>query len=183
MKDSTGNPNAGTAHYAQGLGGIIASGMWADKHFERNGTSTAFFPPTFTPSRPVRQSSEPFTPLSHSLQNPFACRTEVHVNNNEVPQERAKHAKFVSRPPKAQTQAQQVVQAERAESPRESTSESSENSSKADWICVVCGNKNYSWRHVCNMRKCRAPKPGHLTSQPLPPVRLASYLQLICAQE
>eukprot|EP00924_Labyrinthula_sp_SR-Ha-C_P013334 snap_masked-scaffold_45-processed-gene-1.72-mRNA-1 protein AED:1.00 eAED:1.00 QI:0/-1/0/0/-1/1/1/0/352 len=29
-----------------------------------------------------------------------------------------------------------------------------------DWICQVCGNKNYSWRHVCNMRKCRAPKPG-----------------------
>ena len=166
MKDSSGNPNAGTAHYAQGLGGIIASGMWADKHFERNGTSTAFFPPTFNPSRPVRQLSEPFTPLSHSLQNPFACRTEAHVNNNEVTQERVKPTKFVNRPAKSP----QVIQPERAESPRESSSESSENSSKADWICVVCGNKNYSWRHVCNMRKCRAPKPGHLTSQPLPPV-------------
>lgn len=39
---------------------------------------------------------------------------------------------------------------------------------KQDWECKVCGNKNYSWRHVCNMRRCRAPKPGYLT-EPVPP--------------
>lgn len=37
---------------------------------------------------------------------------------------------------------------------------------KDDWLCLVCGNKNYSWRHVCNMRKCRAPRPGQLTESP-----------------
>jgi len=42
-------------------------------------------------------------------------------------------------------------------------------SSKGDWFCASCGNTNYAWRHVCNMRKCRAPKPGHLNVEPSPP--------------
>ncbi|RYR11532.1 hypothetical protein Ahy_B04g069052 isoform A [Arachis hypogaea] len=32
-----------------------------------------------------------------------------------------------------------------------------------DWTCPKCGNVNFSFRPVCNMRKCNTPKPG---SQP-----------------
>ncbi|KAM0965492.1 hypothetical protein ACFX2C_021392 [Malus domestica] len=32
-----------------------------------------------------------------------------------------------------------------------------------DWACPKCGNVNFSFRTVCNMRKCNTPKPG---SQP-----------------
>ncbi|KAI6692183.1 hypothetical protein NL676_019893 [Syzygium grande] len=29
-----------------------------------------------------------------------------------------------------------------------------------DWTCPNCGNVNFSFREVCNMRKCNTPKPG-----------------------
>ncbi|KAK4486066.1 hypothetical protein RD792_008732 [Penstemon davidsonii] len=29
-----------------------------------------------------------------------------------------------------------------------------------DWACPKCGNVNFSFRAVCNMRKCNTPKPG-----------------------
>ncbi|KAK4399602.1 RanBP2-type zinc finger protein [Sesamum angolense] len=29
-----------------------------------------------------------------------------------------------------------------------------------DWACPKCGNLNFSFRTVCNMRKCNTPKPG-----------------------
>ncbi|KAG8383300.1 hypothetical protein BUALT_Bualt05G0170300 [Buddleja alternifolia] len=29
-----------------------------------------------------------------------------------------------------------------------------------DWKCPKCGNVNFSFREVCNMRKCNTPKPG-----------------------
>ena len=29
-----------------------------------------------------------------------------------------------------------------------------------DWRCPKCGNVNFSFRTVCNMRKCGTPKPG-----------------------
>lgn len=29
-----------------------------------------------------------------------------------------------------------------------------------DWKCPKCGNVNFSFREVCNMRKCDTPKPG-----------------------
>ncbi|KAG6653903.1 hypothetical protein I3843_05G098900 [Carya illinoinensis] len=29
-----------------------------------------------------------------------------------------------------------------------------------DWTCPKCGNINFSFRTVCNMRKCNTPKPG-----------------------
>ncbi|KAK9097616.1 hypothetical protein Sjap_023113 [Stephania japonica] len=29
-----------------------------------------------------------------------------------------------------------------------------------DWTCPNCGNVNFSFRTVCNMRKCNTPKPG-----------------------
>ncbi|CAN0896123.1 RanBP2-type zinc finger protein At1g67325 [Linum grandiflorum] len=29
-----------------------------------------------------------------------------------------------------------------------------------DWTCPNCGNMNFSFRTVCNMRKCNTPKPG-----------------------
>jgi hypothetical protein len=29
-----------------------------------------------------------------------------------------------------------------------------------DWSCPKCGNVNFSFRTVCNMRKCNTPKPG-----------------------
>ncbi|XP_010530550.1 PREDICTED: ranBP2-type zinc finger protein At1g67325 isoform X2 [Tarenaya hassleriana] len=30
-----------------------------------------------------------------------------------------------------------------------------------DWTCPNCGNVNFSFRTVCNMRKCNTPKPGY----------------------
>ncbi|XP_077216513.1 ranBP2-type zinc finger protein At1g67325-like isoform X2 [Tasmannia lanceolata] len=30
----------------------------------------------------------------------------------------------------------------------------------SDWTCPNCGNLNFSFRTVCNMRKCNTPKPG-----------------------
>ncbi|RAL55002.1 hypothetical protein DM860_013698 [Cuscuta australis] len=38
-----------------------------------------------------------------------------------------------------------------------------EGRSDNDWKCPNCGNVNFSFRTVCNMRKCNTPKPG---SQP-----------------
>ncbi|TYH25265.1 hypothetical protein ES288_A03G155100v1 [Gossypium darwinii] len=32
-----------------------------------------------------------------------------------------------------------------------------------DWTCPKCGNINFSFRTVCNMRKCNTPKPGSQT--------------------
>ncbi|XP_038999289.1 ranBP2-type zinc finger protein At1g67325-like isoform X1 [Hibiscus syriacus] len=32
-----------------------------------------------------------------------------------------------------------------------------------DWKCPKCGNINFSFRTVCNMRKCSTPKPGSQT--------------------
>nr|GMD59229.1 ranBP2-type zinc finger protein At1g67325-like [Ipomoea batatas] len=34
-----------------------------------------------------------------------------------------------------------------------------------DWKCPKCGNVNFSFRTVCNMRKCNTPKPGFQASQ------------------
>ncbi|KAI3515958.1 hypothetical protein L1887_14865 [Cichorium endivia] len=31
--------------------------------------------------------------------------------------------------------------------------------SENDWVCPNCGNVNFSFRTVCNMRKCNTPKP------------------------
>lgn len=162
-----------TAHYAQGLGGIIASGMWADKHFERSGSASSFFPPAYTPSRmPSRQLSEPFSPPSHMLHNSFTCRNEANIQATEPLSPKLVKAPGSPAPSKREPkQKSGATKSKAVETPNEARKESTNtnNNSKADWICIVCGNKNYSWRHVCNMRKCRAPKPGHLTSQPLPP--------------
>ncbi|XP_030449508.1 ranBP2-type zinc finger protein At1g67325-like [Syzygium oleosum] len=34
-----------------------------------------------------------------------------------------------------------------------------------DWTCPKCGNVNFSFRIVCNMRKCNTPKPGSQVSK------------------
>lgn len=34
-----------------------------------------------------------------------------------------------------------------------------------DWTCPKCGNVNFSFRPVCNMRKCNTPKPGSQVSK------------------
>ncbi|KAK4763176.1 hypothetical protein SAY86_008944 [Trapa natans] len=34
-----------------------------------------------------------------------------------------------------------------------------------DWACPKCGNVNFSFRTVCNMRKCNTPKPGSQVSK------------------
>ncbi|KAJ6393153.1 hypothetical protein OIU77_022603 [Salix suchowensis] len=36
----------------------------------------------------------------------------------------------------------------------------SDASGDNDWACPKCGNINFSFRTVCNMRKCNTPKPG-----------------------
>jgi len=36
------------------------------------------------------------------------------------------------------------------------------------WDCDGCGNRNYSWRMVCNMRNCRKIKPAHLRKDKVP---------------
>eukprot|EP00270_Netrium_digitus_P007466 TRINITY_DN2176_c0_g1_i2.p1 TRINITY_DN2176_c0_g1~~TRINITY_DN2176_c0_g1_i2.p1 ORF type:complete len:279 (-),score=15.78 TRINITY_DN2176_c0_g1_i2:487-1323(-) len=35
-----------------------------------------------------------------------------------------------------------------------------EASSFGDWVCPKCGNTNFTFREVCNMRKCKEPKPS-----------------------
>ncbi|XP_024992060.1 ranBP2-type zinc finger protein At1g67325 isoform X2 [Cynara cardunculus var. scolymus] len=35
-----------------------------------------------------------------------------------------------------------------------------------DWKCPKCGNVNFSFRTVCNMRKCNTPKPGAQAAKP-----------------
>ncbi|EPS60111.1 hypothetical protein M569_14692, partial [Genlisea aurea] len=35
-----------------------------------------------------------------------------------------------------------------------------------DWTCPKCGNINFSFRNVCNMRKCNTPKPGSQDAKP-----------------
>ncbi|KAI3733340.1 hypothetical protein L6452_12783 [Arctium lappa] len=35
-----------------------------------------------------------------------------------------------------------------------------------DWKCPKCGNVNFSFRTVCNMRKCNTPKPVSQTAKP-----------------
>ncbi|XP_019460337.1 PREDICTED: ranBP2-type zinc finger protein At1g67325-like isoform X1 [Lupinus angustifolius] len=35
----------------------------------------------------------------------------------------------------------------------------------SDWKCPKCGNINFSFRTVCNMRKCNTPKPGSQVSK------------------
>ncbi|URE33596.1 RanBP2-type zinc finger protein [Musa troglodytarum] len=42
------------------------------------------------------------------------------------------------------------------ESSQKNTGEGREN----DWTCPNCGNNNFSFRTVCNMRKCNTPRPG-----------------------
>ncbi|XP_022725653.1 ranBP2-type zinc finger protein At1g67325-like isoform X2 [Durio zibethinus] len=34
-----------------------------------------------------------------------------------------------------------------------------------DWMCPKCGNINFSFRTVCNLRKCNTPKPGSQASK------------------
>ncbi|KAG5605165.1 hypothetical protein H5410_026657, partial [Solanum commersonii] len=36
-----------------------------------------------------------------------------------------------------------------------------------DWTCPKCGNVNFSFRTVCNMRKCNTPKPGSQVPKPV----------------
>eukprot|EP00898_Chlorokybus_atmophyticus_P002173 jgi/Chlat1/2957/Chrsp2S04692 len=33
---------------------------------------------------------------------------------------------------------------------------------EGDWACPSCGNTNFAFRKVCNMRRCGAPRPAHL---------------------
>ncbi|PIA43998.1 hypothetical protein AQUCO_01800217v1 [Aquilegia coerulea] len=40
-----------------------------------------------------------------------------------------------------------------------------DNIRDSDWSCPNCGNVNFSFRTVCNMRKCNTPKPGSQVSK------------------
>ncbi|KAF6143863.1 hypothetical protein GIB67_009844 [Kingdonia uniflora] len=42
---------------------------------------------------------------------------------------------------------------------------SGEGTRDNDWTCPKCGNVNFSFRTVCNMRKCNTPKPGSQASK------------------
>ncbi|XP_076959311.1 ranBP2-type zinc finger protein At1g67325-like [Bidens hawaiensis] len=41
----------------------------------------------------------------------------------------------------------------------EETSQKKDGARENDWECPKCGNVNFSFRTVCNMRKCSTPKP------------------------
>lgn len=51
-------------------------------------------------------------------------------------------------------------------SPRKGAPMSAAASSNPEWVCIQCGNINYSTRENCNMRICGAPRPG--TAAPAP---------------
>lgn len=42
----------------------------------------------------------------------------------------------------------------------EETPQKKDGTRENDWKCPNCGNVNFSFRTVCNMRKCNTPKPG-----------------------
>ncbi|XP_019199821.1 PREDICTED: ranBP2-type zinc finger protein At1g67325-like [Ipomoea nil] len=42
----------------------------------------------------------------------------------------------------------------------EDNSQKKDGTRDNDWKCPKCGNVNFSFRTVCNMRKCNTPKPG-----------------------
>lgn len=124
------------ASYAEGLGGIVASGIWATTSDEQALPNSNVFPPLL---KPISGNLEKFP--NRENDNPLESSATSVLENRSENSASEEHDRKVS-----------------------------EGSSKSDWICSVCGNRNYSWRHVCNMRKCRAPKPGYLTEQPRPPV-------------
>ncbi|KAE9607972.1 putative Zinc finger, RanBP2-type, Zinc finger, RING/FYVE/PHD-type [Lupinus albus] len=45
-------------------------------------------------------------------------------------------------------------------SPDDNSQKGADASRDNDWKCPNCGNVNFSFRNVCNMRKCNTPKPG-----------------------
>ncbi|KAI7741708.1 hypothetical protein M8C21_026508, partial [Ambrosia artemisiifolia] len=47
----------------------------------------------------------------------------------------------------------------------EETSQKKDGSRENDWECPQCGNVNFAFRTVCNMRKCNTPKPGSQAAQ------------------
>ncbi|XP_052623352.1 ranBP2-type zinc finger protein At1g67325-like [Lactuca sativa] len=49
--------------------------------------------------------------------------------------------------------------------PEEKAKKGVENIFDNDWVCPDCGNVNFSFRTVCNMRKCNTPKPGSQASK------------------
>ncbi|XP_076916318.1 ranBP2-type zinc finger protein At1g67325-like [Bidens hawaiensis] len=48
----------------------------------------------------------------------------------------------------------------------EETSHNKEGTRENDWECPNCGNVNFAFRTVCNMRKCNTPKTGTQAAKP-----------------
>ncbi|KAL0364337.1 UNVERIFIED_CONTAM: RanBP2-type zinc finger protein [Sesamum angustifolium] len=44
--------------------------------------------------------------------------------------------------------------------PEDKSQKKADGTRDNDWSCPKCGNVNFSFRTVCNMRKCNTPKPG-----------------------
>ncbi|GFP88388.1 ranbp2-type zinc finger protein at1g67325 [Phtheirospermum japonicum] len=44
--------------------------------------------------------------------------------------------------------------------PEDNSQKAGDGTRGNDWACPKCGNVNFSFRTLCNMRKCNTPKPG-----------------------
>mmetsp|Transcript_442 Transcript_442/g.530 ORF Transcript_442/g.530 Transcript_442/m.530 type:complete len:264 (+) Transcript_442:441-1232(+) len=185
--------------YANGLGGIVASGMWAPTRSRTNTlpwASRPSFEDEATKVQKLVTSSSSSTSTERGIQcfqpeeEPAPFQVPAFLQEDSQQSVTDSSLPHVSQPalapfhnnggaiPRRNTFDSAALNEEQKHPSVQRGSNNNNNngggrqragSGKGDWICGSCGNTNYAWRHVCNMRKCRAPKPGHLNVEPSPP--------------